>query len=76
MQRILCEQLAGYTILVVAQRLDTDLNSDRVGVFDAGRLLEFDAPQALLARDSSFAGLHRRSEHMAPNVAAESSPTI
>jgi len=43
------------TVLTIAHRIKTILDSDRVMVMDAGRLVELDSPEALLAKkDSTF----------------------
>ena len=45
-------------MIYVAHRLDAILEFDRVAVMDDGRLVEIDAPKALLARDSMFKALY------------------
>lgn len=45
------------TIVTIAHRIQTLLDYDRVAVFEAGRVVEFDTPQALLARPSIFQSL-------------------
>ncbi|EJD44880.1 metal resistance protein ycf1 [Auricularia subglabra TFB-10046 SS5] len=51
-------QFANVTMLTIAHRLHTILESDRVLVLDAGKVAEFDTPQNLLAdRDSRFFSL-------------------
>ena len=42
------------TIMTIAHRLDTVQDYDRIMVFDAGQLVEFDAPQVLLQNPDSF----------------------
>ncbi|OXB79025.1 UNVERIFIED_CONTAM: hypothetical protein H355_008503, partial [Colinus virginianus] len=42
------------TILTIAHRLHTVMDSERVLVLDAGRILEYDAPQNLLQRKGAF----------------------
>jgi ABC-type multidrug transport system fused ATPase/permease subunit len=45
---------------MVAHRLDSLLDFDRVVVLDAGRVVEFDGPKALLADgNSAFSRLYR-----------------
>ncbi|KAF7790028.1 hypothetical protein EIP86_000976 [Pleurotus ostreatoroseus] len=51
-------QFADVTMLTIAHRLNTILESDRVLVLDAGKVVELDSPKALLARkESSFYSL-------------------
>ncbi|NXB08516.1 MRP1 protein, partial [Cnemophilus loriae] len=42
------------TVLTIAHRLHTVMDSERVLVLDAGRILEYDTPQNLLQRKSAF----------------------
>lgn len=51
-------ELAGSTLLVIAHRLRTIIDFDKVMLLEAGRLVEFDTPVALLSRiDSRFYAL-------------------
>jgi ATP-binding cassette subfamily C (CFTR/MRP) protein 1 len=52
MQRILREEFGGpgWTWLVVAHRVSTVLDFDKVAVFERGKLIEFDKPTTLLNR--------------------------
>lgn len=58
MQRIIREHFADCTILAVAHRLETIIDFDRIAVIKSGKLIEFDTPSALLARDSAFKELY------------------
>ena len=49
------------TIIVVAHRIKTILDSDLILVLDTGRVLEAGTPAALLATDSAFAAMVRSS---------------
>lgn len=58
MQQIISEHFAGCTIVAVAHRLQTIRNFDRIAVFQNGRVVEYGAPDALLADEGSkFKGL-------------------
>lgn len=61
MQGIIRDEFQDYTILTVAHRLDTIMDSDMVAVLDQGRLTEYGPPQDLLAQPSMFADLVGRS---------------
>ncbi|RJE27116.1 ABC transporter transmembrane region [Aspergillus sclerotialis] len=61
MQRIIREKFQDYTIITVAHRLDTIMDSDMVAVLDKGRLVEYAPPLDLLNRPSMFAELASRS---------------
>ncbi|KAF0693442.1 Aste57867_15601 [Aphanomyces stellatus] len=55
----------GVTMLVIAHRLDTILDSDRILVMDQGLVKEFDTPKALLANpDSAFAALSKQAHNL------------
>lgn len=45
------------TIITVAHRINTILDSDRVVVLDKGEVVEFGPPQDLIARRGPFYGL-------------------
>ena len=54
-QATLKKEFAHCTVLTIAHRLNTILDSDRIAVFEKGLLKEFDTPSNLLQReDSSF----------------------
>ncbi|XP_019498348.1 PREDICTED: multidrug resistance-associated protein 7 isoform X2 [Hipposideros armiger] len=47
LQKTICKRFANKTVLTIAHRLNTILNSDRVLVLQAGRVVELDSPVAL-----------------------------
>lgn len=53
MQGIIRHEFRDRTIIAVAHRLDTIMDFDRIAVMHAGRLVECDTPQNLLARPES-----------------------
>ncbi|KAK7057035.1 Multidrug resistance-associated protein 6 [Halocaridina rubra] len=51
-------QFKDSTVLIIAHRLNTVMDCDRVMVLDQGQIIEFDSPTSLLTRkDSVFFGL-------------------
>ncbi|XP_058792378.1 multidrug resistance-associated protein 1 isoform X9 [Phymastichus coffea] len=53
-QRTIREEFKECTVLTIAHRLNTILDSDRVIVLDKGSIVEFDAPNILLQKPESF----------------------
>lgn len=60
LQSALAKLLAGRTSFVVAHRLSTIREADRVLVLDHGQLIEQGTHEALLQLNGTYAGLHRR----------------
>jgi ATP-binding cassette, subfamily B, bacterial len=50
----------GRTTIIIAHRLTTVLEADKVAVIEDGRVVEAGSPEELLAADGRFAGLYGR----------------
>ncbi|KAK8618769.1 hypothetical protein V6N13_132750 [Hibiscus sabdariffa] len=57
LQRIIREEFSNCTVITVAHRVPTVLDSDMVMVLSYGKLLEYDVPSNLMATNSSFSKL-------------------
>ena len=62
MQRLIREEFVGWTILTVAHRLDTILDSYKILVLDGGRVVQFGEPEELLSVEGPFRELRGRGE--------------
>lgn len=56
------------TVLTIAHRLNTIMDSDKVMVMDAGRMIEFDHPHLLLEANGHFKGMV---EQTGPSMTAQ-----
>ncbi|XP_060198228.1 ABC transporter C family member 12-like isoform X5 [Lycium barbarum] len=60
-QRTIREEFKACTMLIIAHRLNTIIDTNRILVLDAGKVVEYDTPQSLLLRERSvFSGIVRR----------------
>lgn len=57
LQRIIREEFSNCTVITVAHRVPTVIDSDMVMVLSYGKLLEYDEPSNLMATNSSFSKL-------------------
>ena|ERR1700722_18140762 len=53
-QKTIREEFSGAQVITIAHRLDTILDYDRVLVLDAGQIVEFAEPRALLQKGGVF----------------------
>ncbi|KAG6416777.1 hypothetical protein SASPL_124215 [Salvia splendens] len=52
-QKTIREEFKSCTMLIIAHRLNTIIDCDNILLLDAGKVLEFDTPEALLRREGS-----------------------
>jgi ABC-type multidrug transport system fused ATPase/permease subunit len=57
-QRLLRERFHSHTVIMIAHRLRSVVDYDKVLVLDGGKLAEFDSPAALLTKASIFRSLY------------------
>ncbi|KAJ2055079.1 Canalicular multispecific organic anion transporter 1, partial [Coemansia sp. S2] len=61
-QELIRKEFSDSTVLTIAHRLETIMNSDRIIVMDKGAIAEIGTPQELLAKDGMFAQLVKTSD--------------
>ncbi|KAJ2058156.1 hypothetical protein IW146_008730, partial [Coemansia sp. RSA 922] len=61
-QALISKEFRDCTVLTIAHRLETIMNSDRIIVMDKGTIAEIGTPQELLAKDGMFALLVKTSD--------------
>lgn len=60
-QQMIRENFSDATVLTIAHRLNTIMDSDRVLVLDDGCVAEFDSPTALIEQGGIFASMVEKS---------------
>lgn len=64
MQNVIDTDFAEHTVIAVVHRLGYIRHFDKIAFLQAGELLEFDSPDALLTRNSAFADLYKSMSHL------------
>jgi ABC-type multidrug transport system ATPase subunit len=59
---VLSSRFTSWTVIAIAHKLDSIVGFDKVAVLDGGQLVEFDAPEVLLAEQSMFRDLYKYSQ--------------
>ncbi|KAJ1672224.1 Multidrug resistance-associated protein 1 [Coemansia sp. RSA 25] len=62
MQELIRNEFSDCTVLTIAHRLDTIMNSDRIIVMEKGEIVEIGSPQELVANGGMFAELVKANE--------------
>ena len=66
-QETIRREFSDCTVLTIAHRLNTILDSSKVMVLDAGKIVEFDSPETLLRNEASiFHGMAREAGLLQP----------
>ena len=73
-QEALERLMQGRTTIIIAHRLSTVRNADRIAVLDEGRLAELGTHEELLAQDGVYAHLYRLQFRVGVDGAAEAEP--
>ncbi|KAJ2082204.1 hypothetical protein H4R24_001774 [Coemansia sp. RSA 988] len=61
-QIIIRSKFEDCTVITIAHRLNTIVDSDRILVIDHGKAVEFDTPEALIKQDGHYAKLINNTE--------------
>ncbi len=65
LQKVIRMEFKDATVLTIAHRLDTVLDGDRIMVLDDGKIVQFDSPQALIAKgDGPFYNLAKEGGYL------------
>lgn len=56
-QEAIATEFNDMTLIIVAHRLQTIMTADKILVLDAGKVVEFDSPEALLKQGGAFKSL-------------------
>eukprot|EP00123_Amoebidium_parasiticum_P016908 comp23635_c0_seq1/m.40294 comp23635_c0_seq1/g.40294 ORF comp23635_c0_seq1/g.40294 comp23635_c0_seq1/m.40294 type:complete len:1411 (-) comp23635_c0_seq1:61-4293(-) len=76
-QATIRQKFADCTVLTIAHRINTILDSDKIMVMDSGQLVEFDTPAALLRNlNGYFRGLYDETQRMHSHALTSTSQSV